>query len=161
MAGKRGSGERETVQAVLFDAAGTLFNLHPLISGLVREELARHGRDFAADEVRAAAYRAIARPGWPADQPSDQARRAAWVRFITALLAELPGGRAAPEVVSSAVDRVLSPSAYRCYPDAIGHLAALRGAGTRLALVSNFDDFIFPILRHVGLDTFFDVICTS
>jgi putative hydrolase of the HAD superfamily len=77
------------------------------------------------------------------------------------VLAELPGRPQAPKVVASAANRVLSPSTYRCYADAIPHLTALRRAGVPLALVSNFDDFLFPVLHHLGLGATFDVVCTS
>lgn len=161
MAYERPSTRSAAKKAVLFDAVGTVFNMHPLLSGLLREELVRHGHDFPAAEIRAAAYRAIELVGWPADQPSERERRKAWARYISEALAELPGGLQAPEVVASAADRVLSPSTYRCYPDVIPHLTSLRQAGVRLALVTNFDDFLFPVLHHLGLGAAFDVVCTS
>lgn len=156
------SPKRSTAKdAVLFDAVGTLFNMHPLLSGLLREELSRHGYDIPAAEIRAAAYRAVELAGWPSDQPGERERRNAWTKFIAVALAELPGGLRAPEVVASATNRVLSPASYRCYPDVIPHLSALRRTGARLALVSNFDDFLFPVLRHLGLHAAFDIVCTS
>ena len=54
-----------------------------------------------------------------------------------------------------------SAPAWRVFPEVPGVLAALRGRGLRLAVVSNFDSRLPPLLEALGIAPFFDAVVCS
>lgn len=64
-------------------------------------------------------------------------------------------------MVERATAVVLDPSRYRPFPEVAAVLAELRAARVPVGIVSNFDDFLFEILRETGLDAQFPVVVTS
>eukprot|EP00879_Flechtneria_rotunda_P005768 GHRR01006069.1.p1 GENE.GHRR01006069.1~~GHRR01006069.1.p1 ORF type:complete len:140 (+),score=43.52 GHRR01006069.1:1056-1475(+) len=55
----------------------------------------------------------------------------------------------------------VQPQAWRLAPGAIPALEKLKAAGTRLAVVSNFDTRLRPILSELGVSQLFDTVVVS
>ncbi len=147
-------------RAVLFDALGTLVELEPpwpLLRAVLR---ARHGIDVDEQEAREAMlaemsyYREHHQEG--RDQSSLEELR---LRCAEVLRERLPA------VASLSLEQVrealLDSLRFTPYPDAAPTLAALREAGLRLAVVSNWDCSLRLVLADVGLAGAFDAVVVS
>jgi putative hydrolase of the HAD superfamily len=85
-----------------------------------------------------------------------------WLRFASTAI-ERAGGDAA--LAGAALERLREafrdPGAWRVYPDVVPALEALRSAGARLAVVSNWDSRLPALLSRLGLADYFDAIVVS
>lgn len=74
----------------------------------------------------------------------------------------LPSARVA-DLVARAEERLYGPQSevFRVYPDVVPCLEALRRAGIRLGVISNWDISLHRTLRSLGLTTYFDVVIAS
>jgi putative hydrolase of the HAD superfamily len=138
--------------AILLDALGTLVALEPPAPHLARAlsiSLADAERAIAAE---IAYYRAHL------DEGRDAVSLAALRRRCTAALgAELP-----VTVDPEALEEVLLASLrFTAFPDVMPALAALRAAGSRLVVVSNWDVSLHDVLSRVGLAPVLDDVVTS
>jgi len=154
------------IRAITFDATGTLFRA-PRLAQIYGEAFRRHGL-HAEPEAIAPVFRAVwqelscrtdgshdrftAHPGGP---------RGWWGRFIerVAELLELP--RPSRFLVAELYDRFGRADAWELYPDTLPALAALRSAGLRLAVVSNWDERLERVLDGLGLARFLDAVVYS
>ena len=153
-------------RAVLFDAAGTLIDVvEPL-----GETYARLARDFGGNldpDALTAGFRAAFRDMPPMAFPGlrdadlDRAERG-WWRTVVGRVFGAAGG--VPEF-DACFERLYahyaSAPAWRVFPEAPAVLAALRERGVALAVVSNFDSRLPPLLEAMGLAAFFDAVVCS
>jgi putative hydrolase of the HAD superfamily len=147
-------------RAVLFDALGTLVALEPpwpRLRGTLRD---RHGIAVSEQEAKEAMlaemsyYREHHVEGVDAAALADLRRRCAGV-----LRERLPetGSLGLDELTEVLLDALR----FTPYPDAAPTLAALRVAGTRLAVVSNWDCSLPSALAEVGLAAAVDAVIVS
>lgn len=134
--------------AVTLDAMGTLVTIEPPGPRLQRSLERRLGRvvDLARCEgamrVEMRHYRAHCASA------RDVQSLAALRLDCAALLADALGlGIAGPDILPSLTDAI----AFRAYPDAAPALAALAGAGLRLAVIANWDISLPEVLARFGL----------
>ena len=153
-------------RAVLLDAAGTLIDVaRPLgdtYSGLARE----FGGDLDPDtlttgfRIAFADTPPMAFPG-RTGADLDRAERD-WWRAVVERVTRAAGG--VPQF-DAYFDRLYahyaSAPAWRVYPEVPDVLAALCARGLRLAVVSNFDTRLPPLLDALGLAAFFDAVVCS
>lgn len=88
-----------------------------------------------------------------------------WLRFARGAV-DHALGRSVPEaVVRDALDRLravfLTPQAWQVYPDVAPALEELRGQGTRLGVVSNWDSRLPVLLEKLGLAGYFEALAVS
>ena len=146
------------MEAVLLDAFGTLLHLDdpvPRLGALLADAGHPHPADGVgralAEEI--AYYRRNLHRG--RDEGSLAALRLDCARVLSAALdgAAPPPGRLA---------RILLEALrFDLAPDALPALDALRGAGVRLAVVSNWDCSLPGVLAGLGVVDRFDAICAS
>lgn len=173
-----------TIRAILFDAAGTLIYLPRGVGWHYREVFARHG--LQADENRltaafAEAFKAggsraaaAAPPGTanfhigtpphaarPISRPDDDKQwwRTLVRRVITACDLH-PPEPAFDTLFEDLYAHFAQPGVWALYPDALPVLEALHGK-YKLAILSNFDRRLYPVLEHLGIRHFFDAILIS
>ena len=88
-----------------------------------------------------------------------------WQGFAGGTLARLLGRSPDPALVGKAVARIrahfASESAWQVFPDVPPALRALREAGVRLAIVSNWDSRLPVLLQRLGLAPFFEAVFVS
>jgi putative hydrolase of the HAD superfamily len=53
------------------------------------------------------------------------------------------------------------PGVWRAYPEVHDVLGTLREVGLKLVIISNFDQRLYPVLKHEGLDAYFDAVYLS
>jgi putative hydrolase of the HAD superfamily len=157
--------QREALKAVLFDAGDTLFRVRGSVGGVYSTVAARHGVTIVAAEVEqrfgAAFHRmpALAFPGAPAAELPQ--REYAWWKEVVA--AVFSGVRFADfdAFFADLFAHFAEPETWELFPDSGPALAALRGRGLRLAIVSNFDGRLPRICEGLGIAHHFDTIIMS
>lgn len=155
--------------AVLFDAGLTLLRIHPsfwdvFVAGLRRAGLEPPpGIDPAVvGELWREHDRAWRAAGQPSPHIGDpEAERAYWQglyrRYLEALEVEGDHEHAAAVIY----EHFLEPGVFVAYPEVPGVVAALRAAGVRLGVVSNWGPWLRAVLDHEGLSDAFDVVVVS
>ena len=152
--------------AVLFDAAGTLMAPTEPV-GETYERLAReYGVALSASRIEDAFRRVLAKA--PANvHPGESRERAAelerawWRARVRETFLAADGTarfRDFDAYFAALWAHFARGAAWRARPDALEALAALRIAGHRLAIVSNFDQRLHPILRELDLLPFLEQI---
>lgn len=148
------SAPRRFLAAVTLDATGTLLHA-PRLGAIYAEVLARHGVVAAEREVLAAirnVWRELACLAHPARDRFADGAPAYWQRFVARVAQHLGHDQGVgPFAAAELYDRFASPDSWQLYPEVPEALAALRGAGLRLAVVSNWDPRLHGILAGLGL----------
>jgi putative hydrolase of the HAD superfamily len=146
------------VRAVLLDALGTLLELQPPAPRL-QAALAARGVEVSPQEAGAALraeiayYRAHHDEAVDAEALDDLRDRCTAV--LAAALPQRAGG------VRDLRGALLASLRFRAYPDAAPALAALRAAGLRLVVVSNWDVSLHEALAATGLAPLLDAALSS
>lgn len=149
---------------VLFDAAGTLFDLTPPIHDVIASTAADHGHVCATDRVEHALDHVGSTLGWPDDAPDSVNRVREWAVFVRRIIeaADLRAGEVDRlRIAEAAAKTILEPANYAVFPDVAPVIERLAAERIPVAIVSNFDDLLFDVLGHTGLDTVFDTVLTS
>lgn len=150
-------------RAVFFDALGTLVALEPPAPRL-RDELARRfgvsvseaeaGRAMSAEM---AYYRSHLNEGRDPDALAALRQRCA--EIVRSELPEASGARRLDP--AQLTEALLASLHFSAYSDAAPALRRLRGRGTRLLVVSNWDVSLPGVLDRIGLVTLLDGVLTS
>ena len=147
-------------RALFFDAAGTLIRPAESVAATYARLLAAHGHAVVAAELGPAFAKAFAAAGLPdyaAHAEGDAAERAWWRKVVNATLA----AEVDDDAFLALFDHYAQPEAWTVFPETREVLEEAAASGFRLAVVSNFDLRLHPILEGLGLARFFDVIVTS
>lgn len=156
-----------TPVAVSFDVTGTLLGL-PRLGELYAEAFARHG--CAAP---AAALARIVPEVWQEFSirtPLGEDRfsrhpdgaKGFWRELVERVAARLELPPPSPFLAAELFERFAHADAWHVFADARSVLTALRAAGVRLAVVSNFDQRLPRLLADAGLaDAFETVVCSQ
>lgn len=155
-------------RGLLLDAMGTLIGLRAPVGATYAAVAAEHGIDVAPAAIDRAfpgvlrQAPPLAFPGLGGDRLLEAERRW-WGERIDAVLAAAGGSDVpAPTALHHALfDRFADPSLWRVYPDVPAVLRRWHGAGLRLAVVSNFDRRLQPLLEGLGLADLFEAVVVS
>jgi putative hydrolase of the HAD superfamily len=146
---------------VFFDAGETIVYPHPSFPDLLAQILRTEGHpvDSAAirDKVHVVAdiFTTAASKGelW---STSPERSRSFWDRVYGRLLDEL--GVPFDDGLASTIYGTFTDVAnYRLFPDVLPTLDRLSGAGLRLGVVSNFEEWLERLLESLGVTRYFDV----
>jgi putative hydrolase of the HAD superfamily len=162
--------ERYDVDAVLFDAAGTLIQVRPSV-GHVYSEIARdYGADPDPDVVQQGFRKAWkARLGVPGRElplgSSEELEREWWRGIVADALdhagALEPVGDRFDDYFDRLYRRFETADVWLVYDDVRPALEALRARGFPLGVVSNFDSRLPRLLDRLDLARYFDIVLTS
>ncbi|MDX2314905.1 MAG: HAD-IA family hydrolase [Gammaproteobacteria bacterium] len=154
------------IQAVTFDAAGTLIR----VADPVGETYSRIARDMGAS-LSAAALDAAFRdvfPSMPAMAFPDldesgivDAERAWWRDLVERVVRHAGGIDELDSYFETLFRHYARACAWRVYPDSLRVLRSARARGLRVAVVSNFDSRLLPILRELGIEELTDGVVYS
>ncbi len=145
------------IQAISFDVGGTLIEPWPSVGRVYAEVAARHGeRGLDPDKVTRRFAAAWQRAGVRFDYS-----RTAWARLVAETFAGLSAVAGDPEFFADLYAHFARPDPWRVFDDVVPALSALRRRGFRLAVVSNWDDRLRPLLRALDLERHFEVIAVS
>lgn len=148
---------------ITLDALGTLVALEDPVEHLVAG-LAEHGAVVGVQQAAAALAEEIAYYRAHHDTATDAASlarlRARCAEVLRAGL-QRTGADVAGVAPGAMVDALLGALRFAPYPDVPDALAALRAAGHRLVVVSNWDVSLHETLRATGLDALVDGAISS
>ncbi len=151
------------IHAVSLDAHGTLIELPSPAESLRGLLERRFGIEVTVAEVReafaaeVAYYRAHMLQGQDAESLTALRHRCAEV-----LRAALPASSALTAVTTESLAEALLESLhFRAFPDVLPTLRALRAAGLRLAVASNWDASLGELLDRLGIGAELDGVATS
>lgn len=148
------------IRAVTVDAAGTLIVPHPSVGAVYAEVASAGGLERDAAELERAFPAAFAatraRWGVPYGRDEEDARRF-WLAVVEATFGEpLPY-----EIACELYDTFATARRWRVLPGVRETLACVRAAGLPLAVVSNFDGRLAPVLAGLELGPFAAVVTSA
>jgi putative hydrolase of the HAD superfamily len=147
-------------RAVLLDALGTLLALEDPAPALVRGLSAR-GLVVSVEDARSALRAEMTFYRAHHDQGSSPEGLAALRRRCAEVLRDGLPQAARGISVEEALAVLMASLRFTPYPEVGGTLAALRGAGSRLVVVSNWDLSLHEVLDTTGLAELLDGAVTS
>ncbi len=150
----------DRIEAITFDAGGTLLYTHPSVGHIYAAVMARHGVHLPPDTLEGAFEtsfgEAIARPRL--EPPGSVSDRLWWHRVVADTLERL-------DCPADDFDRLFdelwetfaNPASWRLYDEATETLDTLARRGYRLALLSNWDDRLRNLIAGLGIASCFEV----
>lgn len=141
------------IEAVTFDAGGTLIEPWPSVGEVYASVAREFGFDCSAARLNAQFANAwTTRTGfkYSRDEWHDVVRHS--FLGITDV---------SPQLFDAIYDRFAQSDAWLLYDDVIPALQTLESAGLKLAVISNWDDRLIPLLEKLGLATYFEHIVVS
>jgi putative hydrolase of the HAD superfamily len=151
----------------LFDAGQTLLDAEPAVETVYRDAFAAHGLARSPGDVHAAVLKtwgdvAVRRARGEESWSIGGGEHVFWRAFVAEVWERLGGDEALPpELLPVLVRHFREPGNWRVYPEVPGVLGALRAAGLKLFVVSNWDSSLPGLLEALGLTPFFDGLLVS
>ncbi|KAI8474047.1 MAG: HAD-like domain-containing protein [Monoraphidium minutum] len=145
------------VKALLVDAAGTLLIPSEPVTDVYLRVAAKHGvKGLSEADVLDNFRRAYNMPWGGSSLRYVADARPFWRRIV-----RIAVGSADEALFEEVYSYYSDAAAWRLAPGAAAALARLRGAGVKLAVCSNFDTRLRPVLAGLGVDSLFDAIVVS
>ena len=149
------------IEAVFFDAAGTLIAVNGSVGGIYARLAQAHGKTVTVADLEAGFGRAFAAappmafPGAVAGE-IPALEKQWWRNLVFQVFSPLGPFPAFDAYFEELYDFFAQPRAWRLYPDTRPALEALHARGIRLGVISNFDSRLFGLLDGLGIARFFD-----
>ena len=147
---------RNDIRAVSFDVGGTLIEPWPSVGHVYASVAAKFGIENIAPEALNRQFAAA----WRARRHFDYSREA-WRELVNHSFAGLWPEAPSCECFDAMYEAFATAAPWRMFDDVLPTLAAVRARGWKLAIVSNWDDRLRPLLRELNLDEHFDVVVIS
>lgn len=142
-----------SIEAVTFDAGGTLIEPWPSVGQVYASVAREFGIDCSAARLNAQFANAwTTRTGF-------KYSRDEWQDVVRDSFLGI--GDVSPQLFDAIYDRFAQSDAWLIYDDVIPTLQNLESLGLKLAVISNWDDRLVPLLEKLGLATYFDHIIVS
>jgi putative hydrolase of the HAD superfamily len=145
-----------TLKAVTFDVGGTLIEPWPSVGQVYTRVALRHGITGLNPELVQRSFLTQ----WTAATNFRHSREA-WRQLATATLQPFTNRASDPNLFNSLWEEFRGGSAWRRFPDADFALPALKRAGLRLAVISNWDERLESTLNELDLSGFFEQVLVS
>ena len=144
------------IQAVTFDVGGTLIQPWPSVGSVYAEVAAQHGvKNLSPEKLNkkfAAAWRA---------KKNFQHTYEDWAELVDQTFAGLCASRPSQTFFPAIYQRFAELGAWRMYDDVLPALDALASKDIPLAVISNWDARLRPLLEQFRLDRYFEIIVVS
>jgi putative hydrolase of the HAD superfamily len=144
------------IEAITFDAGGTLITPHPSVGSIYAQEASRHGLPDLSPELLDKRFLAA----WQAEGGRAESR-GDWAAIVGRTFEGLGSVADPTSLFESLYDRFTEASAWHIYPDVLPTLQQLTARGLRLGVISNWDDRLRPLLDRLRLSRHFEVIIVS
>lgn len=144
------------IRAVSFDVGGTLIEPWPSVGHIYASVAAQ----FGIENVEPESLNRQFGSAWKARRDFDYSR-GAWRELVNASFAGLSPEVPSRECFDAMYDAFARPEPWRIFDDVWPTLAAVRERGWKLAIVSNWDERLRPLLQELELHECFDVIVAS
>jgi putative hydrolase of the HAD superfamily len=143
-----------SLQAITFDAAGTLLEPSPSVGAIY----ARVAEECGIGPVSVDALNRQFAQAWKAKKNFDYSRRA-WWRIVDQTFSGLAHTK--PRFFDHLYDEFALSRCWRVHDDAGPVLERCRSRGLKLGIISNWDERLRPLLEQIGLAPYFDTIVVS
>jgi putative hydrolase of the HAD superfamily len=141
-----------------FDAVGTLIRPEPSVGEIYHRIGAKHGSRLTRDEIASRFREVFARlansdeltcgcgDAGQGGHTCEVREKQRWQTIVREVLDDVPGPDACFDELFAHFGR---PQAWVCFPDVGPALSRLRQAGFRLAIASNFDSRLHPVMTRM------------
>ncbi len=143
-----------SLQAITFDAAGTLLEPTPSVGAIY----ARVAEECGIGPVSVDTLNRQFAQAWKAKKNFDYSRRA-WWRIVDQTFSGLAHTK--PRFFDHLYDEFALPHCWRVHDDVAPTLERCRTRGLKLGIISNWDERLRPLLEQIGLAPYFDAIVVS
>jgi putative hydrolase of the HAD superfamily len=143
----------QRIDAVLFDAVGTLFTSRGAIGEIYRNVALRYGVDVPARTLQAG-FAARTRHG------ETPVTRDGWKELVKAVFAVHGTFPHFEAFFTEVYDFFETGHGWICYPETVRVLGALTEHGVPTGIVSNFDRRLTGVLQDLGIAPYFSVVVT-
>lgn len=144
------------IRAVTFDVGGTLIAPWPSVGHAYAEVAARFGISGVAPEALNQQFAAA----WRERHDFDYSR-AAWQELVHRTFAGLWPEPPDPDCFEAIYGHFATAAPWRLFDDVLPALAELKALGLKLAVISNWDERLRPLLQELRLDVYFDSFAIS
>ena len=151
-----------TVNTITFDVGGTLLFAHPSVGEVYAAVLARRGRECDPKALNDSFYQVWRRlHPIPLRDISEAGERARWRQVIDETFAGFADGIDMDDLFEELWDAFAHRHNWRWEDDTEPTLRELRRRGFQLAVFSNWDSRLRPLLEETGLAKLFDELFIS
>jgi putative hydrolase of the HAD superfamily len=144
------------ILAITFDVGSTLIDPHPSVGHVYAEVAALHGHPGLSPELLNQhfhrAFKSYPRPLHTAED---------WAAVVDLTFAPFVSPPPSRTFFPQLYERFAQPDAWHIYDDVLPTLERLRRRALRLAIISNWDGRLRPLLHQLGLAQCFDPIVVS
>jgi putative hydrolase of the HAD superfamily len=144
------------IRAITLDIGGTLIEPWPSVGHVYATVAAEHGVRGLDPEALNGRFREAWR-----GRGEFQHSRKAWAALVDRVFDGLVDRQPSETFFPRLYDRFGEASAWRIHEDVIPALEELASRGIPLAVVSNWDERLRPLLKRLKLDGYFDAILVS
>ncbi len=147
------------IDAITFDAAGTLIVPSPSVGEIYAEELFRIGHHISPDVIEdrfSLSFRAFKK-----DHPERLLNRDSWRMIVSATLQGLVPEGDFDNLFERLWNTFTEPGRWRLLPGVLLTLQRLSKKGLRLFVLSNNDERLHAILSGLGIARYFETIFVS
>ncbi len=143
------------IQVITFDVGGTLIEPWPSVGHVYAEVAGRHGVGVDAEVLN---QRFVA--AWHAGREFDYSR-AAWAGLVDEVFSGLARELPSQTFFGELYGRFAEPDTWRVFEDVQPALECLQERGMRMAVLSNWDERLRPLLEKLELAGWFEEIFVS
>jgi putative hydrolase of the HAD superfamily len=151
-------------EVIFFDLGDTLMRAHPSWAGVYRQVLAEHGIHVAEDRLAGALVKATRDGDYMSEEPLEATAEASFARicdFDRRALAELGVTDLPTELFEHIEAAFVDRSSWFIFPDVVPAIEAIKAAGIRIGIISNWVWGAPELLHDVDLARHFDGLTIS
>jgi putative hydrolase of the HAD superfamily len=145
-----------SVQAVTFDVGGTLIQPWPSVGHVYAEVAAKHG----VKELSPASLNSNFATAWRARRNFNHTSED-WAALVDSTFAGMVETSTSQSFFPAIYQRFAEVDAWRIYEDVLPAFDALASKGILLAVVSNWDERLRPLLKQLRLESYLETIVVS
>ncbi len=146
-----------TIEAVLFDAADTLFTTRGSVGEIYGYVAREYGCTAPFDEIQAAFVQHFRHSG-----PRSTADEKAWWRSVVhKVFSEVGMIRDFNRFFDKVYDQFRDSRGWMLFPETLEVLAELKQRKIKLGVISNFDSRVYGVMKDLGISSFFDSVTIS
>jgi putative hydrolase of the HAD superfamily len=144
-----------TIRAVTFDVGGTLIQPWPSVGHVYAEVAAQNGLQISTELLNQQFVKA-----WKGFKGFNHTKTD-WGRMVDLTFHDLARTPPSLTFFDQLYSRFSAPEVWDIFPDVHPALEVLRSRGLKLAIISNWDERLRPLLNSLELDRYFEEVVIS
>ncbi|MGA6828357.1 HAD-IA family hydrolase [Nitrospira sp. NS4] len=159
----------QTHQVIFFDAADTLFHIRGSVAEIYQHYAVQHGFKqtpnslLAIKQAFSRAFKDAPPAIFATTEPTalKQSERLWWFDIVHNVFYRVGMFEGFDEFFEEVFEVFADPATWTLYPETEHVLGTLKARGMELGIISNFDSRLFPVLRGLGIERYFDTVTIS